>query len=65
MQLTFKHIVGAIRFRDVLAVIVIGVLVFLLYTGKIDETTFSAVLGAIIGYYWGKSTSSTTEEVRT
>ena len=57
MHLTFKHIVGNIRFRDVLAVIVIGILTFLLYTGRIDETVFSAILGAIIGYYWGKGTS--------
>ena len=58
MKLTFKHIAGTIKFRDIFALAVLAVIALLLYTGKITATVFAAVLGVVLGFYFGKTTTA-------
>ena len=58
MKLKFSHITGNIHFRDIFALAVLAVIALLLYTGKITATVFAAVLGVVIGYYFGKTTTA-------
>ena len=60
MKLKFSHITGNIRFRDIFALAVLAVIALLLYTGKITATVFAAVLGMVLGYYFGKSAAVAT-----
>ena len=55
MKLKFSHITGNIHFRDIFALAVLVVIALLLYTGKITATVFAAVLGVVLGFYFGRS----------
>ena len=58
MKLTFKHIAGTIKFRDIFALAVLAVIALLLYTGRITATVFAAVLGMVLGYYFGRGSAA-------
>ena len=58
MKFKFRHIVGSIHFRDIFALAVLVVIALLLYTGKITATVFAAVLGMVLGYYFGRGSAA-------
>ena len=58
VKLKFRHIMGSVYFRDIFAIAVLVSITILLYVGKITATVFAAVLGVVLGYYFGRGSAT-------